>query len=280
MFLLCTTQMQQYHYTSHTILYQPKLIYTPFLCNQLSLSSTMPKDCQKRHLINNRYRSSSRSIKWTPPSRDNHVIRKLNWVPPPPYQSAHRSPVRSTQVLPPAPPAPPSNTKLYYGLYGGKALISTPPLFSEPAQAIAWSVSRFHKDGLANIWGERKYADFISYVGVVTLDADAQIHKVRLHDFVHRGNPSAIEKDFWAHVTFYSVADLNISSTEYMYIKPPKFQEIVASFKSTPCYQLSAGSIYKRAVCCPSSCQSDIVFKHSQSLATRLSNLSTSSSIK
>ena len=77
--------------------------------------------------------------------------------------------------------------------------------------------------------GERKYADFISYVGVVTLDADAQIHKVRLHDFVHRGNPSAIEKDFWAHVTFYSVADLNISSTEYMYIKPPKFQEIIVT---------------------------------------------------
>ena len=233
----------------------------------------MPKynNYQKSHFIN---RKSSRSIKWSPPSHANREIRKLNWVQPsPPSQSAHRSPVRSTQALPPAPHAPPSNTKLYYGLYGGKALISTPPLFSEPAQATACSVSRFHKDGLADIWGELKYADFISYVGVVTLDADAQINKVRLHDFVHNGNPSDIEKDYWSSVKFYSVADLNIFSTEYMYINPPKFQEIVATFKSTPCYQLSAGSIYKRGVCCPSSRQSDIVFKRSQSLAARLSNL-------
>jgi len=206
--------------------------------------------------------SSSRS-KWTPLARSSSF--KSRWEPPKQKLSPPPTPV-------PTPALPPPSKVLYYGLWGGKLLPNTPPLFDSPAQAAAWAISRFHRDGLANIWGERKYPFFLYYVGVVNVDA-AQMDKVRLHDFVHNAKLSSIEKQYWAQVDFYSVADSFIFSSNYMQVKAYKFDAIVATYKPTPCYQASAGSIYEPGITCPTSCHSDVEFMHCQSLSHRLYNL-------
>ena len=174
--------------------------------------------------------ANSHKPKW------HHPSLKKRWEPP------KRSPSisKSIPALPSAPTS--SNTMvLYYGLWGGKLFPEAPPLFSSPAQAAAWSISRFHKDGLPNIWGPRNYPWFLSFVGVVEVDA-AQMKKVRLHNFVHNAKPEQqFEKPYWSQVDFYSVDDSFIFSSTYASVKSSKFKQIIESFKATPpCYQSSA----------------------------------------
>lgn len=209
-------------------------------------------------ITNKAHSATSPKIKWSI-----HPHLKKRWEPP----------KRSSPALPSALTSSISNSKeLYYGLWGGKLFPERPPLFSSPAQAAAWSISRFHKDGLPPMWGPRNYPWFLSFVGVVVVDA-VQIKKVRLHNFVHNAKPEQKrEQPYWSPVDFYSVDDSFIYSSTYARVKPSKFQDIIETFQELPCYHSSAGSIYTDNTC-PTSCSSDAEYVYNHSLDRRLSNV-------
>ena len=217
-------------------------------------------------ITNKAHSATSPKNKWSI-----HPHLKKRWEPPKRRSPSYSKPI---PALPSALTSSNSNSKeLYYGLWGGKLFPERPPLFSSPAQAAAWSISRFHKDGLSPMWGPRNYPWFLSFVGVVVVDA-AQIKKVSLHNFVHNAKPEQkLEQPYWSPVDFYSVDDSFIYSSSYARVKPSKFQDIIETFKATPpCYQSSAGSIYTDNTC-PTSCSSDAEYVYNHSLDRRLSNV-------
>ena len=83
--------------------------------------------------------ATSPKIKWCI-----HPHLKKRWEPPKRSSPSYSKPI---PALLSALTSSNSNSKeLYYGLWGGKLFPERPPLFSSPAQAAAWSISRFHKD--------------------------------------------------------------------------------------------------------------------------------------
>ena len=222
--------------------------------------------------IHSRRFAHPRKIKWSPPQKKTNT---LQWTPP--QHGASPVPIlqhtRQPEALPISQSTQPEDSEissnvgstLYYGLYGGSSLPDKPVLFVEPAQAIAWSMSRFYRDGLANIYGPRKYPDFLYHVGTVTLASNAELHKISIP---RKSRPSKVETAYWHKVRFYSVCDSSISVTDYTRLNKAKMDEVIETFHPTPCYQLSSGSIYKSI--CPSSGSDDVKFVHSQSLSSRL----------
>jgi hypothetical protein len=63
--------------------------------------------------------------------------------------------------------------KLYYPLYSGWSFPSMPHFFLMPDEACSWTLSRFKRDGLSNIWGDGVYPEFIQFVGVIVTEASS-----------------------------------------------------------------------------------------------------------
>ena len=203
-------------------------------------------------------------IKWSPPRK---LARTLIWTPPQhcASQGAFLQHTPDPESLPISQPSKPQ--LYYYGLYGGSSLPEKPILFGEPAQAAAWSLSRFHRDGLANIYGPRQYPEWIYHVGTVTLSTNAELEKVPIPS----NRESIVETSYWKTVPFYSANSSSISTSKYTKLNKAKMDEIIATFHPTPCYQMSSSSIYKSK--CPSSGNGDVNFVKSQSISSRLRSL-------
>ena len=75
--------------------------------------------------------------------------------------SRSRTPTRSRMKL------------LYYPLYSGWSFPSMPHFFLMPGEACSWTLSRFKRDGLSNIWGDGVYPEFIQFVGVIVTEASS-----------------------------------------------------------------------------------------------------------
>lgn len=56
---------------------------------------------------------------------------------------------------------------MFYPLYSGWAFPDLPILFKEPGQAMTWSLGRFKKDCLSNIFGPGSYPGFMMFVGCI-----------------------------------------------------------------------------------------------------------------
>ena len=65
------------------------------------------------------------------------VVKKLNWKAP----NSHRTDTGSSIEF----------VSLFYPIYDGWQFRPAPPLFNQPSHALAWSISRFKKDGLSHI---------------------------------------------------------------------------------------------------------------------------------
>jgi hypothetical protein len=48
-----------------------------------------------------------------------------------------------------------------------------PHFFLMPGEACSWTLSRFKRDGLSNIWGDGVYPEFIQFVGVIVTEASS-----------------------------------------------------------------------------------------------------------
>lgn len=139
-------------------------------------------------------------------------------------------------------------TLFYYPLYTGYSFPEYPPLFKHPSHAAAWAISRFMRDGLSNIWGEKNYPDFMHYVGLI---------KTRQEGLVIRGNnllltkktrSSKIEMSFFEGMIFYTVNDktkLSKLESGYTRLKSEVFEELTACFNAEADYMSSSNSIYK-----------------------------------
>ena len=174
--------------------------------------------------------SSKRTIKFTPPAH--RTTKSLNWIPP----KSKASTVQPKTNIP-------ANDTYFYPLYTGWSFPEHVPVFRQPTQAACWSISRFHKDGLANIWGPNNYPDFLHYVGTLILHP-SNIAPIPMPSC--SGRTSKVEVSFFSGVQFFQVLDNNaVVESHYARLNESIFNQCIASFKPTPDYHSSSNSIYK-----------------------------------
>jgi hypothetical protein len=88
-----------------------------------------------------------------------------------------------------------------------------PPLFCYPIEAISWGISRFAKDGLANISSQGSYPDFLNYVGFIKISQD--ILRSTVIPFPGE-KESRSKKQLFSNVKFLSIIDPNkVKSSSY-----------------------------------------------------------------
>jgi len=164
--------------------------------------------------------------------------------------------------------------KTLYPIYMGWYFPTEPPLFYHPSEAITWGISRFAKDGLANIWGQGSYPDFMRYLGVVKISS-AFLRSTAIPS--HGERESKIEKRFFSDVEFLSIQDLNkVKSSSYTKSTDLLFLSCLVLFKDAlPNYFMSLGSIYRANVKCHPISGDVTSFVHSPQISNLLKNMKT-----
>ena len=158
-----------------------------------------------------------------------------------------------------------SSATYYYPLYNGWDMPEVPLMFDNPSSALCWSLSRFKRDGLSNIFGQDAYPPFMQYIGI----AFTTNTNVTLTTMPYNKKLSQIEKGYFSNVEFFLPADSSQITTKYIKCKDCIFQKCIYSMKSLPDYQSSSNSIYKPNVMCPVSSHKDVEFCYSAFLASK-----------
>ncbi len=83
------------------------------------------------------------------------VVKKLKWKAPNSFVTDTESNIEFVS--------------LFYPIYDGWQFRPTPPLFNQPSDALAWSISRIKKDGFSNIWNHTNFPNFMHFVSHVQL---------------------------------------------------------------------------------------------------------------
>ena len=134
--------------------------------------------------------------------------------------------------------------KLYYPLYSGWSFPSMPHCFLTPGEACSWTLSRFKRDGLSNIWGDGVYPEFVQFVGVIVTDTSSYQDCT---ETVHLS--SQIEREFFQGCKFLHLINMKNCTTSYERIKPTEFKILSDDlFRSRVDYQLSTNSVYQKSV--------------------------------
>ena len=139
----------------------------------------------------------------------------------------------------------------YYPLYTGYSFPAYPPLFKHPGHAAAWAISRFMKDGLSNIWGEKSYPEFMHFVGLIATRQEKLVKRGKHSLLLKNTKSSSIEITFFEGVSFYTIDKVDVTKLSkkecgYNKLESNVFEEVIACFKVQADYMLSSTSIYKK----------------------------------
>jgi len=146
---------------------------------------------------------------------------------------------------------------MFYSIYGGWHLnLSTPILFNEPSQALAWGVSRMIRDGI--MWNPTSPPEFLPFVGQVGVKCEDLV-SASFSSFVN-GKPSKIEQYYFQKVVLYELKNSSSVQSEPKYLKCNKniVNSVLSTMNSKADYQLSAGSTYRKSEICPPSSSADV----------------------
>jgi hypothetical protein len=146
---------------------------------------------------------------------------------------------------------------MFYSIYGGWHLnLSTPILFNEPSQALAWGVSRMIRDGI--MWNPTYPPEFLPFVGQVGVKCEDLV-SASFSSFVN-GKPSKIEQYYFQKVVFYELKNASSVQSEPKYLKCNEniVNSVLSTMNSKADYQLSAGSTYRKSEICPPSSSADV----------------------
>lgn len=150
---------------------------------------------------------------------------------------------------------------MFYSIYGGWHLNrSTPILFHEPSQALAWGVSRMIRDGI--MWNPTSPPKFLPFVGQVGVDCQDLVSTS--FSSLIKGKPSKIEQYYFENVVFYELKKSSSVQSEPKYLKCKKniVNSVLSTMNSKADYQLSAGSTYRKSEICPPSSSADVEFEY------------------
>ena len=128
--------------------------------------------------------------------------------------------------------------------------------FSTPSQAASWTISRFKRNGLSNIWGPGMYPDFLRFVGTINTEQS----NLEISNFGRSRKPSQIEEHYFLEVVFYDIIDPTaIRDSSYMRLNDKLFLNIIATLKDTP-----STSIYQPKSLCVSSVPTHVYYRFSR----------------
>ncbi len=183
------------------------------------------------------------------------VVKKLNWKAP----NLHTTDTECSIEF----------VSLFYPIYDGWQLRPSPPLFNQQSHALAWSISRFKKDGLSHIWNHTNFPNFMHFVGHVRLPKFA-IEEINLPT---GSRSSHIEAAYFEHVCFFLCTDTaKVKHSSYLKCSDELFGICLNSMQENPDYFLSSGSIYCGRFKCPTSTTHNVSFQFMQMLNDKLRN--------
>ncbi len=203
----------------------------------------------------------NKQSKWTPPTK--LANNTHNWKPPPVESICdERSVTQDESPIHPNPKSPIQN-EFYYPLYSGWCFPTYPFIFSSPSHAAAWTISRFKRNGLSNIWGPGRYPDFLQYVGTI----ETERSNLEPTTFLTSRKPSQIEDHYFSGVEFFNILDPTaITGSSYSRLNNNLYTNVIATMKDTPDYFLSSTSIYRPKSLCVSSVSTDVEYRFSRFL--------------
>ena len=94
------------------------------------------------------------------------------------------------------PPPNGKHTTFFHHWYGGFHSNNTPVLFT-PSEALMWGITRFKRDGLANLSGPRNYPIFLHYIFEVSVRSGEAVST----NMPANGNPSKEELLFFFRIS-------------------------------------------------------------------------------
>ena len=156
---------------------------------------------------------------------------------------------------------------LYYPIYDWWQFRPAPPLFNQPSHALAWSISRFKKDGLSNIWNCTNFPNFMHFMGHVHLPKCA-IQEINLPTGLR---PSHIEAVYFENVPFFFCTETTtVKYSSYLKCSDELFEICLSPMREHPDYFLSSRSIYHGRLKCPNCTTEDVSFQFMQMLSDEL----------
>ena len=93
------------------------------------------------------------------------------------------------------------HTTFFHHCYRGFHSNNTPILFLNTSEAPMWGITRFKRDGIANLWGPRNYPTFLHYVFEVSVCSGEAVST----NMPANGKPS--KEEFFSGSAFFSLAE-------------------------------------------------------------------------
>lgn len=171
-----------------------------------------------------------------------HPALQKRWIPPNSSNSHKRKKITFT-------PQTTTKSPMYYPLYGGYMSSDSPILFKQPSYALAWSLTRFKRDGLGNAWHGTELPLWMRYVGLIYFEEE-HLTKIPL-PYSHR--KSQLEHHYFSSVDFYLLNSSSTtgSSSQYIMADQEVFDSCLNTLHPFQDYQMSSTSLYIRGQKCP-----------------------------
>ncbi len=158
---------------------------------------------------------------------------------------------------------------LFYPIYDGWQFRPAPPLVNQQSHALAWSISRFKKDGLSDIWNHTNFPNFMHLVGHVRLPK-FEIEEINLPAGFRS---SHIEAAYFENVQYFLCTDTEkVKYSSYLKCSDELFDICWNSIRECTDYFQSLRLIYHARLKCPTSTTEDVSFQFMPMLNDKLRN--------